>query len=200
MSEEIAAADSLLQINAELRRALDVAMTENDGWRELVTQLQAQRDDAQKATAEFDRMRLLACQEVERLAPIARESGQRQADLIFLRAKCDGLNERLAQAERATDAERAARRAFATDAAQLRQAALSYVTSATYEDRERLRAELYVLATVDHPGVLLLNELTLLRELSDDLTRWREAGGDSRDLTYVFETMEKIAQMKAGEE
>lgn len=31
MSEEIAAADSLLAINAELRRALEVAMQENDG-------------------------------------------------------------------------------------------------------------------------------------------------------------------------
>lgn len=49
-----------------------------------------------------------------------------------------------------------------------------------------------------HPGTALLAELTLLRELADDLTRWREAGGDIRDLTYVFEMMDRYAAMKGG--
>jgi hypothetical protein len=120
------------------------------------------------------------------------------AELARLRTSVRDLREINAQQERAIEAERAARRAFEADAAQLRQTALAYVTSATYEDRERLRAELHVLATVDHPGVLLLNELKLLRELADDLTRWREAGGDIRDLTYVFETMDRVAAMKEG--
>lgn len=124
---------------------------------------------------------------------------QLQAELARLRTSVRDLREINAQQQRALDAERAARRAFEADAAQLRQTALAYVTSATYEARECLRAELYVLSTVEHPGVLLLNELKLLRELSDDLTRWREAGGNIRDLAYVFETMDRIA-MKEGSE
>lgn len=43
-------------------------------------------------------------------------------------------------------------------------------------------------------------EAILLRELADDIDRWREAGGDARDLRYVLETMDKIDAMKAGEE
>jgi hypothetical protein len=49
-----------------------------------------------------------------------------------------------------------------------------------------------------HPGTALLAELKLLRELADDLARWREAGGDIRDLTYVLETMDRIAATKEG--
>jgi hypothetical protein len=85
------------------------------------------------------------------------------------------------------------------DALALRTAALAYVTSATYEERERLRAELYVLATVDHAGGMLVQELALLRELASDVARWREAGGDPRDLRYILETMDKLETMKAGE-
>lgn len=110
----------------------------------------------------------------------------------------DGAKEQLSQSERATEAERAARRAFEADAVQLRTAALAYVRATSYAERLRLRAELEVLATVEHPGVLIVQELKLLRELSDDLTRWREAGGDIRDLTYVFETMDKIEKTKEG--
>lgn len=41
-------------------------------------------------------------------------------------------------------------------------------------------------------GAALLAELTVLRELYQDVQRWRESGGDSRDLLYVVETAEKI--------
>jgi hypothetical protein len=40
-SEEIAAADSLVTENAELRRALAVALTESDSWRAVAEQFQA---------------------------------------------------------------------------------------------------------------------------------------------------------------
>jgi hypothetical protein len=100
-SHEVAQADALLIENAELRRALDVAMAENNGWRDFAKAaqqreqlLQAQCDDARKATTEFDRLRLLACQEVERMAPLVRESYKLQADTIFLRAELDGTKER----------------------------------------------------------------------------------------------------------
>lgn len=43
----------------------------------------------------------------------------------------------------------------------------------------------------EHPGSALLAELTLLRELTGDLIRWREAGGDIRDLRDVFETLDR---------
>lgn len=32
----------------------------------------------------------------------------------------------------------------------------------------------------------------LLIELYEDVQRWRETGGDSRDLRYVLETVDKI--------
>lgn len=51
-------------------------------------------EDARKATAEFDRLRLLACQEVERIAPIARESGLLRWDLFSLNTAYNGLQER----------------------------------------------------------------------------------------------------------
>jgi hypothetical protein len=135
-----------------------------------------ERDEARKAAAEFDRMRLLACQEVERLVPIAHKSRERQADLIFLRAECDGVKERLSRAE--------------ADAQALRTAVLAYVTSATYEERERLRAELYVLATVEHPGAMLTTAIKRLQHAWDALGRCSDefepadmsACGEYRDL------------------
>ena len=123
-------------------------------------------------------------------------SDSQDAELARLRSDVFDLRSALAQQQREIDAERAARRAFEADAAQLRQAALAYVRAGSYAERSRLRAELEVLATVDHAGTLLMQELDLLRELSEDLTRWRETGGDIRDLTYVFETMDRIATMK----
>ena len=123
-------------------------------------------------------------------------SDSQDAELARLRSDVFDLRSALAQQQREIDAERAARRAFEADAMQLRQAALAYVRAGSYAERSRLRAELEVLATVDHAGTLLMQELDLLRELSEDLTRWRETGGDIRDLTYVFETMDRIATMK----
>jgi hypothetical protein len=34
-------------------------------------------------------------------------------------------------------------------------------------------------------------ELAVLRELATDVARWRETGGDPRDLNYILETLEK---------
>lgn len=38
----------------------------------------------------------------------------------------------------------------------------------------------------------LLSELAGLRELKADVERWRDAGGDIRDLRYVLETLDKL--------
>ena len=38
----------------------------------------------------------------------------------------------------------------------------------------------------------LLAELKLLRELATDVARWRETGGDPRDLAYILDTMDKL--------
>jgi hypothetical protein len=46
-------------------------------------------------------------------------------------------------------------------------------------------------AEVHKVGAALLTELAMLRELRDDVQRWREGGGDVRDLHYVLETLEK---------
>lgn len=35
-------------------------------------------------------------------------------------------------------------------------------------------------------------ELAMLRELAVDVARWRETGGDPRDMAYILETMDKI--------
>jgi hypothetical protein len=34
--------------------------------------------------------------------------------------------------------------------------------------------------------------LKLLEELRDDVERWREGGGDPRDLRYIIDTLEKL--------
>jgi hypothetical protein len=101
------------------------------------------------------------------------------AELARLRTSVRDLREINAQQQRALDAERAARRVFEADATQLRQTALAYVQATTYEARERLRAELHVLATVEHPGVLLLRELDAARALAaylNDRRHWRMGG------------------------
>lgn len=54
MSEEIASADSLLRINAELRRALDVAMAESDGWRAATEQLHQRCHEAFTLLGQMD--------------------------------------------------------------------------------------------------------------------------------------------------
>ena len=95
-------------------------------------------------------------------------------ELARLRTAVRDLREINAQQQREIDAERAARRAFEADAVQLRQAALAYVRAGSYAERSRLRAELEVLATVDHPGTLIMQELEAARKVVD-LVRWAVA-------------------------
>ncbi len=101
-----------------------------------------------------------------------------------------GKNE-VARLERALALAETARKAWTeigalaqADAAQLRQTALAYVTSATYEERERLRAELYVLATVDRPGVLIVQELALLRALVGAVASYFTMRGMAHAVNY----------------
>ena len=70
---------------------------------EMNRRLEAQLEDAQKATAEFDRLRLLACQEVERIAPEARESQALRFDVCQMLDQRDTLREELARARRRID-------------------------------------------------------------------------------------------------
>jgi multidrug resistance efflux pump len=109
-----------------------------------------------------------------------------EADLARLRADLTGRDATIAQQQNEIEAERAARQNFEADAAQLRQTALAYVTSATYEDRERLRAELHVLATVEHPGVLLVRELEAARAV---VQQARTGFGTEEDIrrTWAFD-------------
>lgn len=101
-------------------------------------------------------------------------SDSQDAELARLRSDVFDLRSALAQQQREIDAERAARRAFEADAMQLRQAALAYVRASSYGERSRLRAELEVLATVDHPGTLIMQELEAARKVVD-LVRWAVA-------------------------
>ena len=101
-------------------------------------------------------------------------SDSQVAELARLRSGVFDLRSALAQQQREIDAERAARRAFEADAMQLRQAALAYVRASSYVERSRLRAELEVLATVDHPGTLIMQELEAARKVVD-LVRWAVA-------------------------
>lgn len=43
----------------------------------------------------------------------------------------------------------------------------------------------------------LLAELVLLRELADDVRRWRETGGDLRDQAYILETLAKLEKARS---
>ena len=54
MSEEIMAADALVAENAELRRALDVAMAETDGWRAAAEQLHQRCHEAFTLLGQMD--------------------------------------------------------------------------------------------------------------------------------------------------
>lgn len=62
-----------------------------------IERLSAARESERKALAEFDRLRLLACQEVERIAPIARESSLLRWELFLLNTAYNGLQERFAK-------------------------------------------------------------------------------------------------------
>jgi hypothetical protein len=41
-------------------------------------------------------------------------------------------------------------------------------------------------------------ELTILRELAADVARWRETGGDPRDLRYILETLDRWESLHAN--
>lgn len=40
-------------------------------------------------------------------------------------------------------------------------------------------------------------ELSLLRELREDVERWREDGGDARDVGYILDTLDKLEERYA---
>lgn len=126
---------------------------------------------------------LTANAELRAALDVAMAENEGRIDLVQrLRTERDLLLSALHQVEAALAASRA-------DVAQLRRAALAYVTSASYEERERLRAELHVLATVEHPGVVLLNELDAARKpetqiahvanaLTELIDIWNDAADD----------------------
>jgi hypothetical protein len=87
-----------------------------------------------------------------------------EADLARARNDRDLIKSALHQVESALAQERTARRTFDADSAQLRAAVLAYVQAASYAERFKARAELQVLATVEHPGTLLLRENAFLRQ------------------------------------
>lgn len=95
-------------------------------------------------------------EEIAAADALLRENARLQTDLAGLRAS-------LAQAQRATEAERAARGQAEADAAWWHATVANYVTSATVEDRALLRATLAEATTYPHPGAALLAELTAAR-------------------------------------
>jgi hypothetical protein len=97
------------------------------------------------------------------IALLVRERDEaRQREQIAC-ATYDGQQQSYRELETLYQANQGRALAAEADAQALRTAALAYVTSATYEERARLRAELEVLATVEHPGVMLLAELAAAR-------------------------------------
>lgn len=148
MSEEIAAADSLMTENTQLRAQL-AALVESCGA--LADFIQSYPPDS----------------EVAYLLPafygIFRVYGKNaRAAVNAVRPQADALLERLADLSRQIG---------------------ELNTTIGYQDA--------MLAQRDA-------ELTILRELASDVARWRETGGDPRDLRYILETADRIAQMKAG--
>jgi hypothetical protein len=144
----------------------------------------------------------------------AHEADANLAEIARLRTDLELAHEALSQAERALLAERAARRNAEADAAALVLALRGRQTceicggrGITWTDvqgeAEAEACECWIFAdeALAHPrpGVALLVELDLLRELVADVARWRESI-DARDLHYVFETMDKIDAMNAGAE
>jgi len=79
------------------------------------------------------------------------------------------------------------------------------------EEVARLRAQLAELSrqigeqhtTIGYQDAMLAKtdaDLAILRELASDVARWRETGGDPRDLRYILETADRYEAMKAGKE
>lgn len=140
----------------------------------------------------------------ERETQLERALAQADAEMQRLRVA-------LTQAEAARENAEARERAAGTDMVAVVNAAAAYLGAMTWSPsqdpkwkpgdgiidyktpEERLKK---LIKGPSRPGAALLAELTLLRELADDLARWREAGGDIRDLRYVLETMDRYAAMK----
>lgn len=60
-------------------------------------------------------------------------------------------------------------------------------------DAVALTKSLYVSGDLSHDQYVgILAGFDLYAELFDDCVRWRESGGDTRDQSYILETMTKI--------
>lgn len=136
--------NEVARLGAELRAAqerervaTDTYNGQQQSYRELETLYQASQERALKAEAELARVRT-------------------DRDLI---------RDALHQTEAALASERAARQSSDADAAQLRTAALAYVRATSYAERFQARAVLEVLATLERPGMLLVQELEAARAL-----------------------------------
>lgn len=99
----------------------------------------------------------------DRIALLARERDEARERERIISKTYDGQQQSYRELEALYQAAQERALQAEADAQGLRTTALAYVTSATYDDRARLRAELHVLATVEHPGVLLLAELEAAR-------------------------------------
>lgn len=117
--------------------------------------------------------------------------------MIGLRAENEGLRQRALQAERARDAERAARRNAEADVGWWHATVANYVTSATVADRELLRGVMADALTVLHPGAALLAELEASRPIVAAASAWREAV-ETMDGQWAAEQA-LIAALKARE-
>lgn len=131
---------------------------------------------------------------------------QAQAELARLRTDLDTLRENFEQQGRALAATDRARQVAEADAGAIRIAAQTFahivdqqIGSSTDPAILVLRLALNDMNRVladEHPGAQLLAELELLRELADDVRRWRESGGDTRDQAYMLETLTKIEKAR----
>ena len=108
---------------------------------------------------------LIAIAELRAALDVALAENEQRMDVERrLRSDRDLIRDALHQVEASLATERAARHACEADAAQLRAAALTFIRAGSYAERTKARAELEVLATVEHPGVLVLKENAFLRQ------------------------------------
>ena len=116
------------------------------------------------------------------LALVARLTRERDALAIQVRALADQAADLTADRDHWTlEARRAEQRAR--------------TVSQVYQQQQTSHRELEALSTaMTERAQQAEQELAALRELYTDVERWRESGGDVRDLSYVLETADRIVQ------
>lgn len=120
---------------------------------------------------------------------MSEEIAQAAGDLAYWQRRAE-------QAERARDAERAARRNAEADVGWWRATVANYVTSATVEDRQILRMTMAEALTRLHPGAALLVELAAARAFIREIRGAMLIGGWRDEQSALLAAYDKVTKAR----